>query len=366
MSPAGIADLFPNRDRWEQLVALVEWREPALDEEIRWHVHDFGGVRRRCVQPLTFTPYAASRACSARCRFCSENLEREKGGSRAARLRPTEHYLHWLERALGALRGLPLSYSLSGLETTDDPDWMLGTLEVLDRASEQGVPVENRVLYSNGAGFAGPRGAELVDALRRFRLSWIELSRHHHDPAANQALMRFRPEIAIADADPFERSLQSLCATVPIKLVCIVQRGGVVSATDVCRYLAWAAERGVSSVIFREFSQLTAEYRRNATARYIDSARISVESLLSDCLAQSALKTALTPIERTHGYYFRNVRLRHASGMEVIFEWSDYAEMLQKHASERVYKLVFFPNGNLCAGWHPERDVLLNCANGHE
>lgn len=364
--------MLPSADRlapektWDRLTPQVYRREPLLDEDGRWSEHDFGGRRHLCAQPITFTPYAASAPCSARCRFCSENLELGGQGRRAAQLRPGERYFHWLQQALRVLRGLPLSYSLSGLETSDDPDWMLRMLELLDQAAKQGVPVENRVLYTNSAGFAGPRGAELVEALRRFRLSWVELSRHHQSTTINQRLMRFRPGIAVAEASSFMRTLQGLREASPVKLVCIVQQGGVSTAGGVREYLAWAAGQGASTVIFREFSQLTDDYRRNGTARYIDSARVSVEALLSECLVQPDLAASLQPLERTRGYYFHNLRLRHASGMEVVFEVSDYARMRQKHDSERVYKLVFFPDGKLCGDWHPQHKLLLDCADGQQ
>jgi len=72
----------------------------------------------------------------------------------------------------------------------------------------------------------------------------------------------------------------------------------------------------------------------------------------------SPLRTALTPVERTAGYYFDNLRLRHRDGFDVVFEASDYARMHARHASGTLYKLVFHANGRLCGGWSPERDVL--------
>ena len=67
----------------------------------------------------------------------------------------------------------------------------------------------------------------------------------------------------------------------------------------------------------------------------------------------------LTPLSITEGYYFWNLRLREQdSGMEIVFESSDYAAMHRRHASGDIYKLVFHGNGRLCAGWQPDRDVL--------
>ena len=101
-------------------------------------------------------------------------------------MRPAADYCDGLARALELLRDLPLSWSLSGLENTDDADWLLRLLDVLAAAERAGQPVEQRVLYSNGAGLAGARGGELRQALLDFGLSRIELSRHHFDAARNQ------------------------------------------------------------------------------------------------------------------------------------------------------------------------------------
>jgi hypothetical protein len=35
-----------------------------------------------------------------------------------------------------------------------------------------------------------------------------------------------------------------------------------------------------------------------------------------------------------------------------------------QHASDRVYKLVYFANGELCAGWQPGQQVLWRHAHG--
>ena len=348
------------------LTGQLRLREPSPDDADRWHEHVLDGVRYRCAQPITFTPYAASKPCSARCRFCSETLVNEDASLRAARLRPGPGYFAALQRALAALRGLPLSYSLSGLENTDDADWMLALLAQLQQASRDGVPVDERVLYSNGAGFAGARGAELLAALQAFGLSWIELSRHSHDAACNDAIMRFRPGEAIAGAGTFEVTARRLSAALPLKLVCIVQRGGVHDADGVETYLRFAASLGAREVIFREFSRLSPSYRRNGTARYIEGARVPMDALALDCLQQPALRRALEVECGTRGYYFWNLRLRHDSGIRVVFEASDYARMHQRHDSGRLYKLVLFPNGNLCAGWDPDRNVLLRCDGGYQ
>lgn len=330
----------------------------------RWHTHEVGGIRRQFAQPLTFTPYASSRPCSARCHFCSENLRRSHApGPAASLLRPDADYFTGLRRALLALHGLPRSYSLSGLEASDDPDWLLQLLQLLG-APEFRADALERVLYSNGAGLIGARGEALLDALQGFRLSWLELSRHHFDADANQAIMRFRDGLAIRTAAAFRQLVDSCRGRFPLRLVCLLQQGGIATPGEVARYLDWAATLGVETVIFRELSRLDEGYRDNATRRSIDNRRIAMEPLLAACLADADLGPTLQAQALTDGYYFWNLQLRHASGLRVIFECSDYRAMHARHAEPRVYKLVYFADGQLCAGWQPGDNLLLDCRHG--
>ncbi len=343
---------------------LSLWRRvPSLDDATRWRHHAIGDRTWQVAQPVTFTPYASARPCSARCRFCSETLRTQVADTSPATLRPGADYFAALGDALSQLRGLPLSYSLSGLESTDDPDWFLRMLDTLNAASRQGVPVEERVLYSNGAGFAHDGGERLIDALSAFGLSWLELSRHHHSEAANQPIMRFRAQEPIAANHRFEQVARALAHRLPTRWVCIVQHGGIADADDVRTYLRWAAHHGANTVIFREFSRLGDGYRDTGSRRYIEANRVSIESLIEACMA-SPLWSELTPTQITEGYYFWNLRLRHSSGMEVVFESSDYTAMHERHASGDIYKLVFHANKRLCAGWSPDRDVLWDAGHG--
>lgn len=357
---AGTGSVF---DTLARRAPRVVHRLPPREDPSRWRVADVGGRAYRFAQPLTFTPYASARPCSARCRFCSENLQPARGGAMSARMRPASTHLGDLRRALAAVRDVPMSWSLSGLETTDDPDGMLALLDVLTDAEASGARIQHRVLYSNAAGLAGAQSGALLDALERFGLSWLELSRHHLDAGRNQAIMRFRPGQAIADGDVFARTVRCIAARLPLKLVCIVQAGGVDTAEGVAAYIEGAARLGATAVIFRELSRLDDAYRDNGTRRYIDAARIDIERLLEQCLDAGWWRTS-TLLHVTDGYYFRNVVLRTAAGMEVTFEVADYAAMHRRHDSGDVYKLVFHPNGNLCAGWEPERDVLLAAPHG--
>ena len=344
-------------DRLREVFHELALREPPPDDPARWHEHRLAGRTHRFARPLTLTPYASVRPCSARCRFCSENLRDDLAtGPPAASLRPGPGYFAHLRAALAALDGVPLSYSLSGLESTDDPDWLLALLRTLGEAGP-GPVVEGSVLYTNGAGLAHA-GAVLLPALAASRLFWIEWSRHHDHPAPNQRIMRFREGQAMAEQGVFERAVGEAARQLPVKMVCVVQRGGIETAADAGRYADWARSLGASAVIFREFSALPARYRPNATRRYVDDARVAIDDLLLACLDDPHFRRRHAPVALTGGYYFWNARWQRRDGFEVVFEKSDYGTLLEQEASGRVYKLVFHANGNLCAGWQPDRDIL--------
>lgn len=345
-------------------LAELALRAPPGDDESRWRPLQIGARRWLCAQPITFTPYASAQPCSARCGFCSENLRHAAAAAPAATLRPAADYFDGLARALELLRGLPLSWSLSGLENTDDADWLLRLLAVLSAAERAGQPVEQRVLYSNGAGLAAARGEELLQALGDFGLSRVELSRHHFDAARNQALMRFRDGVAVRDEAVFARTVRAVAARMPVMLVCLLQRDGIATAADLGAYLDAAANLGVTGVIFRELAQIGPDYRVNATARLIAQQRVRMDATLDAVFADAALAAALQPLRLTEGYYFWNLVCRWRDRLDIVFEAADYTAMHARHDSGRLYKLVWFANGELCGGWEPGRRVIWSASGG--
>ncbi len=66
----------------------------------------------------------------------------------------------------------------------------------------------------------------------------------------------------------------------------------------------------------------------------------------------------LVPEALTAGYYYWSLRSHWRDRLNVIFETSDYREMKRLHKSDRIYKLIFHANENLCADWDPCSRVL--------
>ncbi|WAS91193.1 hypothetical protein [Nannocystis punicea] len=330
------------------------------DDGARVVDHPVAGVVHRFALPLTFTPFASARPCSARCVFCSETLVHRDAARMSAALRPGPGYFAGLARALAELRGLPLGLSLSGLEATDDPAWLCAALDVLT-AADLASPFTDKVLYTNAAGLhAGTHAAELVPRLQAFGLTRAEVSRHHHEAARNDGIMRFRPGERISEQAVFEAAVRGLAGRVPVRLVCVVQRTGVSDLAGVLAYLEWAARLGVDDVVLREFSRLHDLYRPNVTLRNIEDGRVAIESLLAELWpADGPCHLDFVPAAVTRGYYYWNVRFRWKDRVDVTFETSDYATMKSRHGEGVVHKLVFHADGNLCGDWDPDRRVLL-------
>ncbi len=341
-------------------VPIVVLREPELNDKKRWITHSIKEREYTFVQPITFTPYASVKACSARCHFCSENLRELSSKQYSSLLRPKEKYFDQLSEVLSYLRGLPMSYSLSGLEMTDDSDWFIQLLELLvlhRRVSS----IDNSVLYSNGAGLVN-NDSGVLTIIENFDFNWLEVSRHHFNDSINQKIMRFREGVRISDNSVFTKVVRNLLEFVTVKLICIVQSDGIDSPETALEYLRWAKNLGIKHVIFREFSRLDDNYRKNGTYRYIDSSRYSIADLLNSLLKNRDFMQKIAWSNSTNGYYFNNL-IGLFNGIKVTFELSDYELMNSKHDSNRIYKLVFHANGNLCAGWSPDKHILYKSEN---
>ncbi len=308
--------------------------------------------------PITFTPYAGSKPCSARCGFCSENL-RFANFKAAAQLPMPENYHQLLASALTQIIHIPLGLSLSGLEFSDDHSWAIATIHELLQWQALGGTWTEKACYSNLAGFADIDNAKpLILSLQQLGIERFEVSRHHYDSAINQQMMRFRAHEAIQSNTVFSNVLDVLSVRFSITLVCIVQQQGIKNLDDVLAYLDWAKSLGIHKVIFRELSAINNnQYQNNTTLKFINSQRVSIEPLLEQVFTHS---TALNwqPISVETGYYYWNIAWQ-APDCQVIFERSDYDIMQQSHASNRLHKLVFHANGNLTADWTPERFVLF-------
>ncbi|MBL8920864.1 MAG: radical SAM protein [Myxococcaceae bacterium] len=306
---------------------------------------------------LTFTPYANPTPCNAHCSFCSEELLRTDAARLSAKaiIGDHERYFRGLALAWRELEGFPMGLSLSGLEATTHPQWLLTLLELV-RAHDALFPW--RVLYTNGSGLAGDE--RLIPALASARFDRVELSRCHFDEGVNHRVMRFDRGVAIRRREVFDETVRRILGAGPgLKLVCILNSQAVRSLEDVERYLDEASRLGVKQVVFRSLSELGTLYVEGREARWIEAHRVSVRELLDALMPERTPREGWTFEGMTVGYYYCNEVYRRG-GVEVTFESASYVAHAEGVQRGVLQKLIFHSTGELCGDWVPNAQVVGN------
>jgi hypothetical protein len=234
----------------------------------------YGTLRPRSI---SFLPVA--RGCQADCAFCFSEASISSEQTQRALSLPVVESL--LEQALA--RGAERAVITGGGEPGLLP---FPRLLELVRACAERFP-QKVVLISNGVFLARMEDAARSDALHRLEeagLTVLSLSRHHHMPERNTALMRLdtgTERVLGSFRDGLFRSLQP-------RLVAVLQRGGLDSARKLAGYLAWSAARGVSEVTWKELYVSTSEesvYHSRPSNLWSREHQISL-SLATDCLRE--------------------------------------------------------------------------------
>jgi hypothetical protein len=343
---------LPEKFRQLGLIPNIVKSHEKVKHQINHSLYEIG-------LPVSFTPFASVKVCSARCQFCSETLIHQHASQLSSSLRPSASYAKQLRTAMRELIGLKCDLSLSGLEATSDNAWLMDVLQAVREHEQHGGAFDDKVLYSNGTGLAPQIHDSLatLHALRDTELKRIEMSRHSPEQVKNDQIMRFRKGVSVAQTSIFEETVRRALNYVPVKLVCVVQKCGVETLDAIEAYLHWAHAMGVDTVVFRELSRLHDLYKMNATSRYVEDASIGIEALVDMAFVKSP---SFEPLDITEGYYYWNVKFRWNKKVNAIFETSDYKIMKQLHLSDVIYKLIFHANGNLCADWDPNTRVLMS------
>ncbi|TAE11847.1 MAG: hypothetical protein EAZ95_13120 [Bacteroidetes bacterium] len=345
---------------------------PATDEQLaylrqdKWAKYtppsptalEVAGKKMLFREGLTFTPFANAVACNAHCRFCSEELQRKHDHELTAERLITDYdvYFAGLERALLAIKGLRIGLSLSGLEATAEPVWLLRLLDLLARL-EPCLQFDEKVLYTNGSGLV--KHSTLVPALQKANFDRIELSRCHYDQATNQNIMYFNRNEPVWQNEQYEQLVRSLHGTLFVKNSCILTQKGIQTIEDVENYVEWAGSLGVQEVVLRELSRLDDTYLPNKTAQWVAQNRVPIEPLLYEIApTRSAVRKNWTYLYSTLGYYYYNEHYAYRDQTEVILETSSYPALMRANESGIIQKMVFHSNGNLCGDWNPNANII--------
>lgn len=341
---------YLRREKWNLYVPV-----PAMD-------HSFRGNKVKLRPGLTLTPFANAVKCNAHCTFCSEDLVRKDGHIPTAKKLILEYddYFNGLKEVLRSCQGLKIGLSLSGLEATAEPEWLLRLLALM-KEMEPEFSFDEKVMYTNGSGFV--THPEIIEALQETDFDRFELSRCHYDATINQEIMRFNRNQPVWKNEVYEQLFQHSYLSKKIKNSCILTRKGVNSIAEAERYLDWASSLGVTTVVFREMSRLDDSYIPNHTFSWIQENRVEIEGIMQAIAPlYSSLRKEWSYRCSTVGYYYYNEHFLWKNKVEVIMETSSYPALMKANSSGVAQKLIYHSNGNLTADWDADNYVVASFA----
>jgi molybdenum cofactor biosynthesis enzyme MoaA len=216
--------------------------EDAMAASLHLHaasLHGYTALRPRSVSVL---PVAS--ACQARCSFCfsSASISSDQAPARV----PWDAVDPWLDRARAA--GAERAVITGGGEPTLLPfDQQLRLVAACAAAFPKVVLITNAHTLAKGE---HADRVERLAALSDAGLSVLAVSRHHQDDDASERLMFLRTPVgSVVDS---WREDRDRWPGLRLRLICVLQHGGVADAAGVADYLSWAAAHGVEEVCFKE------------------------------------------------------------------------------------------------------------------
>lgn len=248
--------------------------EDALADSYALNSSDFVSFEQIVPRSISILPVAS--ACQACCKFCfsdaSVSAEARKGW-----LTP-----EIIEQALkkSKERGAERVVITGGGEPT-----IIGFDKISSMIKLSAQYFRNRItLITNGMMLSKLPDEEILHRLLQMDtagLSVLAISRHHHTPAANTAIMGVDTktenilEVYKRHKDKF-RNLR-------IRLICVLQKDGVHNESEVEKYLDWARSMGVTEVNFKELYVSTdreSEYFQSSANKYSEENRVYLRTVL--------------------------------------------------------------------------------------
>lgn len=331
-------------------------------EEYEWLGEEHMLAGRKIYKNFNFTIFLDN-YCNADCRFCIEQMKTANSGRiEKAKIQDEQVYLERLDEILRMIRPWNPSVSITGGEPLLSPCFG----EVMKLLAK--YKFRKTVITTNGTGIW-----KHLDEIIAAGISHVNFSRPSIDEAAVQNLMRFHSDADIIAYAQFPEIIRRLEAhNVRTRFNCIMSRNGVASLEDMKRYMDFIASLGCHYVVFRElmsFDENTALNREKK--EYADANRVPVNRIWK----QIDEDEEFVPITNMQGHYYyieiyeylhpterdkRGIRAKRQEPVVMVSERANLA-MLESSLIQNdkyIYEMVFHPNGNLCAGWAENEDVL--------
>jgi pyruvate-formate lyase-activating enzyme len=223
--------------------------EDAMARSLALHAGTFAPYAALQPRAVSFLPIA--RGCQAACPFCFSEASVSVDQSRGAL--NLDEVDQWAD--LARSRGAERAVITGGGEPTLLPWQQVNALVSACKRHFNKV-----VLITNGVRLASlpeQESSELLRDLAVAGLTVLAVSRHHYREDTNAKIMKFEtwtPAVLKAAA-----AVREILPQLRLRLICVLQKGGVESATDVSEYVSWATGLGVQEICFKELYVATSE-----------------------------------------------------------------------------------------------------------
>jgi molybdenum cofactor biosynthesis enzyme MoaA len=196
------------------------------------------------LKPRTLSVLPIARACQAACRFCFS----ESSAS-------LEQVPHTLE--MGHVGELCVRAKRAGAErfviTGGGEPGLVRHQQMLELIRTGRRHFDKVVLITNGIHLSKLEEDARLSRLKEYvaaGLSVLSVSRHHHDAAHNAGIMGVDTRTD-AILRTFARN-QGVLESLRLRLICVLQKGGIEDDATLAAYADWAVANGVSELCFKE------------------------------------------------------------------------------------------------------------------
>lgn len=205
------------------------------------------------LKPRSLSALPVAKACQAKCAFCFSHSSISDDQRQGRKLLEKLESACAKSAALGAER---LVITGGGEPTMLDHKRLLEIIAIGKKHFDKIVMITNG--YSLGR---NTDRQHLLNDYVKAGLSVLSISRHSHDK--NEAIMKLNTHSELIAHD-----VKKYGIPLPIRWVCVLQKGGVDNETTLKDYLNWVVETGAKEICFKELYVSVSEESQYHTSTY--------------------------------------------------------------------------------------------------
>ena len=290
--------------------------------------------------------------CNAACKFCVANIRCKTENRENIFGRNYDKYLKSLDKIFAFLRPFNPTISLTGGEPTLFPRFE----EVVALVNQYNFRI--RAVTTNASQLL-KKNHRLLNCLIKNNWTYLNLSLPHWEQKRIEGIMRYKDQYPSSFSDLLSKVYQTIKGTcVKPRLSCVLLKEGVHDLASCEKYVKFYNQLGYDNFIFRQLTYFNGKDTNQDIVRYNEQNVVACEKIWQENDTQNKF----TFFKRNIGYYYY-VELYKQTHSTIAFEAADLAKRtreMQKHNYQKVFEVVYHPNGNLCSGWDGSQEILLN------